>query len=248
MLRRPVPPVPGVPEDFHNALARALHPDVSARTPTAARLRDELRGAVPTSPPPQPVAYAPVAPPPPARKKRAVAVVAAVVAVLLVGGGVWWALSRDGGTTTATGPGSSTSAPPKVDETKAPPPYLKACATGFCVEEASCYRGTVSIGGQAATARRISDCSQEHYWEAFAGGWLSGKIPKVGPDELAASPEVVGICTKEAMTANTRPNVDTSTWQIVAIGFEDDERNYFHCLASPSEGGETTTSAFGSGG
>ncbi|WNV90746.1 serine/threonine-protein kinase [Umezawaea sp. Da 62-37] len=245
VLRRPVPPVPGVPEDFHNALARALHPDVSARTPTAARLRDELRGAVSTSPPP--VAYAPATPAPPAKGKQWVAVVAAVAVVLALGGGAWWLNSRDGTAANAGPTANSPSSQPKASEQpQTPPPYLKACATGFCVEESSCYRGTVSIGGQAATARRIGDCSQEHYWEAFAGGWLSGKIPKVDPDELAATPEVAGVCSREAMAANTRPNVDTAGWQVVAIGFEDEDRNYFHCLASPREGGETTTSAFGS--
>ena len=48
------------------------------------------------------------------------------------------------------------------------------------------------------------------------------------------------------MKANTRPTVDTTTWQITAVAFADGDRNYFHCLASEPGVGEVTTSAFGS--
>ncbi|QTR01481.1 serine/threonine protein kinase, partial [Saccharothrix algeriensis] len=119
---------------------------------------------------------------------------------------------------------------------------------GYSVAEPTCYHGINSIGGQAATARRAGDCSIPHYWEAFAGGWLSGAIPLVDNDELVAAPEVRGVCTAEAMKANTRPTVDTSTWEITAVAFGEGGRNYFHCFAKDPESGETTTSAFGTAG
>jgi len=255
VLRSPVPPVPGVPVEFHHTLVRALHPDVNARTPSAARLRDELRGAVPVAPPPPP----PVAPPqisqpqirqadPSVRtaKKRWPVVVAAVVAVVAIGAGGWWLFPKDETTAAGNpnGPGPSTS----KAAGDLPPPFLKACGKGYCVAEEACFKGIVSIGGQKATARKTGSCAVEHYWEAYAGGWLAGDIPEVDTDELLLAPEISGVCTKAAMTANTRPTVDTSTWQAAAVGFADGNRNYFLCLGSPAEGGETTTSAFGSGG
>lgn len=254
VLRSPVPPVPGVPVEFHHTLVRALHPDVNARTPSAARLRDELRGAVPVAPPPPP----PVAPPqisqpqirqadPSVRtaKKRWPVVVAAVVAVVAIGAGAFWLFPKD--ETTATGnPGSSTgSTTKKAADDDLLPPRLKKCDTGLCIAEETCYYGINTFGGQASTARKVGSCAEEHAWEAYSGGWLSGGIPKVDSDTLAASPEVASICTKAALTANTRPNVDTSTWQFTAIAFTEGDRNYFHCLGSPEEGGWLFTSAFG---
>ncbi|MEO6087198.1 MAG: serine/threonine-protein kinase [Umezawaea sp.] len=243
VLRSPVPPVPGVPDEFHQILVRALHPDVSARTPTAARLRDELRGAVapPVSAPAQ-VMPVSVRTPSPTRKRWPV-VAAAVVGVIAIGAGVWFAISRNDDRTASGTPGTGTSQP-VVD--KVPPPDLKACGTGFCVAKSACFNGFVESGGQATTARRKGSCADEHYWEAFAGGWLSGDIPKVSSEDLLKAPEIAGVCTKAALAANTRPGVDTSTWQVGVVGYADGDRNYFLCMASPEEGGELTTSAFGS--
>lgn len=236
ILRSPVPPVAGVPPELHQVLVRALHPDTGQRTPTAARLRDELRALGPDSVPI--VSHVPA----PATTRKLWPVVAAgVVAVLAITGGVWWWGS---GTTTAAKEGGSLPTTGKPDDL--PPPRLKACATGYCVAEPICFHGVVSIGGQAATARRAGNCAEEHYWEAFAGGWLSGDIPKVDSDELADAPEVANVCTKEVMKANTRPTVDTSTWEVTAVGFQDGDRSYVLCIAAPDEGGETITSAFGS--
>ncbi|GGP59055.1 serine/threonine-protein kinase [Saccharothrix coeruleofusca] len=241
VLRSPVPPVAGVSPYLHAALERALHPDAAHRTPSAARFRDELAHET-----------RPAEPQREQRPKRKVWL-AAVAAVLLVvaGAGLWW-WNRD--TTAATNAQLPQQEAPQQEaprqdgakEDALPPPGLKACPTGYCVAEPTCYRGITSIGGMAATARRTADCSVQHYWEAFAGGWLSGPVPKVDNDELAKAPEVAGVCTVEAMKANTRPTVDTSSWEITAIGVTEGDQSYFHCLASDPEVGETTTSAFGS--
>ncbi|ONI83842.1 serine/threonine protein kinase [Saccharothrix sp. ALI-22-I] len=177
---------------------------------------------------------------PPTKKPWALVIGAAVLATVVAIGTWWWA-TRSPDTTTSPGGQTTTSTTGKT----LPPPHLKECATGYCVAEPTCYRGITSIGGLASTARRVGDCSEEHYWEAFAGGWLSGPVPKVDSDELVRAPEVASVCTAEVMKANTRPAVDTSTWEFTAVGFEDGEETYFHCLASPTEGGELTTSAFG---
>lgn len=178
---------------------------------------------------------------PPTKKPWALVIGAAVLATVVAAGTWWWA-TRSTDTTASPG-GQSTTI---TTSAKAlPPPHLKECATGYCVAEPTCYRGITSIGGMAATARRVGDCSEDHYWEAFAGGWLSGPVPQVDNDELVAAPEVASICTADVMKANTRPTVDTSDWRFTAVGFADGEETYFHCLASPSAGGETTTSAFG---
>jgi tRNA A-37 threonylcarbamoyl transferase component Bud32 len=254
VLRSPVAPVAGVPQELHDALVRALEPDVARRTPGAAQLRDELsRVAMTPAGPTGPVVgggpgqrFEPQAGSgyvrPPTKKPWPLVIGAAVLATVVAGGTWWWATKNSD--TAAPGAQAGTTAGSSTG-TKLPPPDLEECATGYCVGEPTCYRGIVSTGGEAATARRVANCSEEHFWEAFAGGWLSGPIPEVDNDDLIKAPEVADVCTAEAMEANTRPTVDTSDWKFTAVGFADGEATYFHCLASPPEGGETTTSAFG---
>lgn len=179
---------------------------------------------------------------PPTKKPWPLVIGAAVLATIVAIGTWWWATRSTDNTT----PGAvSSSTTGTTTSTPLPPPGLQECETGYCVAEPTCYRGIVTIGGQAASARRVGNCSEDHYWEAFAGGWLSGPIPDVDNDELLKAPEVADVCTAEVMQANTRPTVDTSDWHFTAVGFADGEQTYFHCLAGPAEGGETTTSAFG---
>ncbi|MEU4802021.1 protein kinase [Actinosynnema sp. NPDC023587] len=331
VLRSPVPPVAGVPQDFHDTLVRALIPDISYRTGSAARLRDELKGVgsggpqVAVSPGSGPQVVAPpvsgpqvavspvsgpqvVAPPvsgpqvavspvsgpqvvvqpasgarpvvsgppyggphqrpgspqfpqhsgppvqyahsgPLAAPRRGPWALVAIVAVLAVAvaGGVWWVTRSTNSPGGNAGSGTGTSSAPTAEDTlETVPPRLKSCGAGYCMAEPTCYHGITSIGGQAASARRAGDCSTPHYWEAFSGGWLSGAIPQVDNDEFVKAAEVKNVCTAEVMTASTRPSVDTSTWEISAVAFNDGSRNYFHCFAKDPEEGEVTTSAFGS--
>ena len=234
ILRRPINAVDGVPPALHDILARALHPDANLRTPSAAQLRDELR-----DPMRQPTV--PVTAPP--RKRKVWPLVAAAGLVVAIGAGVLaWNFfgSEKAG---AQGPGPATTQPGGAEDI---PPFLKKCDGGFCVDQSTCFRGITTVGGQAATARKVGNCATEHYWEAFAGGWLSGEIPEVDSDELLASAEVKNVCTPAAMKANTRPTVDTAAWEITAVGFKDGTRNYFLCLGAEPDAGEVVTSAFGS--
>ncbi|XVS63817.1 protein kinase domain-containing protein [Actinosynnema sp. CA-299493] len=276
VLRSPVPWVPGVPQGLHEALVRALEPEVGRRTATAALLRDELSRSVvePPAQAPRPVvgspwaprpaaesyraprpvaASAPVFPPaagssyvrPPTKKPWGLVIGASVLATVVALGTWWWATRNQAPATTSTSTTTTAQGADAQDDAVAPP-RLAQCGTGYCVAEPTCYHGINNAGGEQAAARRAGDCSVEHFWEAFAGGWLSGAIPKVGSDELLKAPEVGDVCTAEAMAANTRPTVDTSTWRITAVAFADGDRNYFHCLASEPGVGEVTTSAFGS--
>ncbi|WP_199441860.1 serine/threonine-protein kinase [Umezawaea beigongshangensis] len=229
VLRSAVPPVPGVPADLHDVLVRALHPDAARRTPSAAQLRDELRG----TPPPPPRSAS--------RPHRVLALAGALVLLAGVAAGVWLLGENDA----VSGSGGPSPASARQEQEDAPP-FLAVCDTGFCVAEPTCYLGINNFGGSPAAARRTADCSTEHRWEAFAGGWLSGPVPAVPSDELLVSAEVAGVCTPEAMRTNTRPAVDTTGWQREAVGFTDGDRSYFHCLATRPEGGALTTSAFGS--
>ncbi|MEU3647983.1 serine/threonine-protein kinase [Lentzea sp. NPDC034063] len=234
ILRRPVPAVPGVPPALHEALARALHPDANLRTPSAAQLRDEL--VDPMRMPTVPV------PPPPQRKKWPLVAAAGLVVAIVAGLLVWNLVDKD--KATAQGPGPATTQPGGAEDV---PPFLKKCdSSGFCVDKSTCYRGVTTVGGSAATARKVGSCADEHYWEAFGGGWLSGEIPAVDSDELLASAEVKNVCTPALMKANTRPTVDTTGWEITAVGFKDGTRNYFLCLGAEPEAGEVVNSAFGS--
>lgn len=234
ILRRPVPAVNGVPPALHETLARALHPDANLRTPSAAQLRDELR-----DPMRQPTV--PVTPPPKRRTWPLVAAAAGLVVAVVAGVVAWNVFTKQ--QSTAQGPGPATTQPGGAEEV---PPFLKKCDGGFCVDKSTCFRGINSVGGKAATARKVGSCADEHYWEAFGGGWLSGEIPAVSSDELLASSEVKNVCTPALMKANTRATVDTTGWDITAVGYADGTRNYFLCFGAEPGAGEVVTSAFGS--
>jgi hypothetical protein len=236
VLRRPIAAVDGVPPALHDILARALYPDANLRTPSAAQLRDELSDPMrqPTMPVPPP--------PPPRRRTWPLVAAAAGLVVVLVGAVVAWNFFNNE-KAGAQGPGPATTQQGGAEDI---PPFLKKCDAGFCIDQSTCFRGIVSIGGQAATARKVGSCATEHYWEAFGGGWLSGDIPDVDSDELLASAEVKNVCTPAVMKAGTRPRVDTTGWRITAVGFKDGTRDYFLCLASDPAAGEVVTSAFGS--
>ncbi|WP_229813175.1 serine/threonine-protein kinase [Lentzea flava] len=227
VLRRPITAVNGVPPALHEAIARALHPDANLRTPSAAQFRDELRGLT-HLPAPQ--------------KRRAVwPYVAAGLVVAVTAGALIWSLNGD-----KSQAANNTPARTNTTELESVPPFLKACGDKFCIDKSTCFYGINSIGGKASTARRVGSCAEEHYWEAFAGGWLSGDIPQVDDEQLVKAPEVAGTCTDEMMQATKRPGVDLTGWKFTAIGYQDGERSYFLCLAAPEEGGTFTTSAFGS--
>ncbi|MFI6097459.1 serine/threonine-protein kinase [Lentzea sp. NPDC051213] len=233
ILRRPVTAVPGVPAALHETLARALHPDANLRTASAAQLRDEL--ANPMNMPTVPI------PPSPKRGKWPL-VAAAGLVVVVVAGVVAWNLF-DNEKAGAQGPGPSTTQPGGAEDI---PPFLKQCGDKFCIDKSTCYGGINHAGGEPAIARRRQSCAEEHYWEAFAGGWLSGDIPKADSDVLVKSPELAKTCTPEIMKANTKPGVDTTGWEITAVGFKEGTRNYYLCFAKNPEIGEDVTSAFGS--
>ncbi|WP_143760986.1 serine/threonine-protein kinase [Actinosynnema mirum] len=172
-----------------------------------------------------------------------------VLALVLVSGATWLIASQRTQQSTSSGSGQNgpvTSSDSAGSDDDLPPPRTKPCDTGYCVAEQTCYAGLVQIGGMAATARMLGDCANEHYWEAFAGTWLSGSIPQVASEELLQAPEVANVCTATAMKANTRAGVDTTGWEISAVAKSDGDRNYVHCLAGRQEGGVVTTSAFGS--
>ncbi len=231
ILRRPVTAVNGVPPALHETIARALHPDANLRTPSAAQLRDELRDP----------ARLPVQSPAP-RKRKAWPFVAAGVAAVVAATALTWNL-LDNEKAGAQGPGPATTQPGGAEDI---PPFLKKCGDKFCIDKSTCFRGINDVGGKPSTARKVGSCADEHYWEAFAGGWLSGEIPAVASEELLNSVEVKTICTPGLMKANTRPTVDTTGWNMAAVGYADGNRNYFLCLGAEPEAGEVVTSAFGS--
>jgi hypothetical protein len=228
VLRKPVPTVDGVPQALHDTIARALHPDTTRRTASAAQLRDELLGLTPQRQ---------------SKPGRNVwpFVAAAIVVVVTAGALVWSLGAKEKAAAQNPGPQQQ----PQRVKLEEVPPYLKACGDKFCIDKPTCIFGINHIGGEAATGRRV-ECSDEHAWEAFAGGWLSGDIPKIGSEDLVRQPQVASTCTSELMRANKRPTADITGWEVEALGFKDGDRSYFLCLASPAEGGWLFTSAFGS--
>jgi len=247
-LRAPVPVIGEIPPALDGALRRALAAEVTQRTPTAAALRDELRGAPAARPTPPAVA-------PPPRSRRVLRAAAAVVTALALAAAGFLARgfvdpdaaasSGSSGAPSSSLPASSDTA---TDAATALPPGMTECdgheTSGLCVPD-QCFGGIVNIADQQVNAR-TEPCDKEHSWQAFSGRWLpDGAIDLELPD-IVALPEVAGICTAEVMADRTLPDVDTTGWQIEVLPSDRGSggRAYAYCLAGPAEGG-STTSAFG---
>ena len=226
VLRRPVPTVNGVPQALHDTIARALHPDTNAAHGDGGAAAGRVARASPSS-------HNHRAP----RKKWPL--VAAGLVVAVTAGVLVWNFGGNKTQASGDGPNKTNTAPQEA------PPFLKVCDSGYCIDKSTCFAGINHSGGQAATARKRASCADEHFWEAFAGGWLSGDIPKADPDDLVKSPELAKTCTPAVMKANTRPGVDTTGWEITAVGFKEGDRNYYLCFGKNPEIGEDVTSAFG---
>ncbi|WP_246009695.1 serine/threonine-protein kinase [Actinokineospora cianjurensis] len=238
-LRAPVAPIPDAPPAFNAALLNALASDSSRRTTDARQLRDELDGLRPIRPLPH-VAT---------NRARGARIAAAAVAVpALVAAGFF------GSTLTSPEQQAQQQQPPQTQSTPqaaAVPPGMTACAesekNGFCVAD-KCFGGLVNIADLDIKAKPL-DCGGEHSWQAFTGTWLPTGAQDMTGTDLAASPEVKGICTAEVMAARTRPGADTSGWQITILPSKtgSPDRLYLYCLARPGEGEPPDGSAFATG-
>ncbi|GAA3018424.1 hypothetical protein Aglo01_08830 [Actinokineospora globicatena] len=237
-LRAPVAPIPDAPPAFNAALLNALASDSSRRTTDARQLRDELDGLRPIRPLPHVAS----------NRARAVRITAAAVAVpaLLAAGFFGSTL-----TGTKTQPQTTTTPSTTAQAAATPPPGMTACAgsdkSGFCVTD-KCFGGLVNIADVDIKAKPL-DCAGEHNWQAFTGTWLPTGAQDMTGTDLAALPEVSGICTAEVMAARTRQGADTSGWQITILPSKtgSPDRLYLYCLARPGEGEPPDGSAFATG-
>ncbi len=247
-LRAPVPAIGEIPPELDGALRRALAAEVTHRTPTAAALRDELRGAPAARPTPPAVA------PPTGSRKALRAAAAAVAALALVAAGFLVRGLVDPAPVVASGaPGTSssvatpTSAGDPVDSGL--PPNTTTCegheTRGLCTPD-QCFGGIVNISDQQISAR-TAPCDGEHSWQAFSGRWLPDGALDLELPDIVALPEVAGSCTAEVMAARTLPGHDTTGWQIEVLPTDrgSNGRPYVLCLAAPAEGA-SAGAAFGS--
>ncbi|GAA2965079.1 serine/threonine-protein kinase [Actinokineospora diospyrosa] len=238
-LRSPVAPIADAPPALNAALLNALAADSSRRTTNAAYLRDELDGLRPIRPLPRVSS----------NRARAVRIAAAVLAVpvLLAAGYFGRSLTKQDTTQAQSGGPQTTSEAPQA---AAVPPGMAACAdsakNGFCVAD-KCFGGLVNIADVDIKARP-TDCAEDHSWQAFAGTWLPKEASDMTGTDIAALPEVKGICTAEVMAARTVAGATTTGWQIEILPSEtgSPDRPYLYCLARP-EDGEPKGSVFTTG-
>jgi eukaryotic-like serine/threonine-protein kinase len=236
-LQAPVPAIGEIPPELDGALRRALAADVAHRTPTAAELRDELRGAPARRPTPS------ATPPPPrsTRVLRAAAVAAAAVLVAAAGFLVRGVV--DPGEVTAAGPTTSSSAGSQAgsgtsgaDVPTTLPDGTAECEgheqRGLCVTD-KCFGGLVNNANQEVTARALP-CTEEHSWQAFSAARLPSGADGLEISEVEALPEVTSVCNADVMAARTLPGADTTGWEISTLPAPDNDR-YTYCVATPTE-------------
>lgn len=255
VLRAPVAPIPGVHPELHDVLVEALRTEPRDRLPSAAALRDALqsvRAAAVDEPPARPERAAPPRPgssatvPPPAPRSRRItllAACAAVIALLIVAGVGILARGRSTPSTVAA------SAVQKADTAGPVPAGFADCedvaAGALCPTLPMCWSGLVIVGGMQSTARPTA-CEEPHYWETYAAGRLPADAVGLPLEQVGARSEVARVCTEDIMRARLSEGADSGDWQrgLLPQQIQGQDDWLFHCVASPTAGGELTGAAF----
>ena len=249
----PLTPVPGVPMELHQALARALDPNAARRTPSAAQLRDDLSEVRFTS---APVAQpAPAPPPAPSRGPVPWLAAAAGAAVVVAGIVVWAVLGNAEDVEPVAAPQTSTADTPEAAQPSTSPtvgqkfpPGLIDCGDadqhGPCVAEPFCYDAVSTPSGKPRPPQQVP-CEGQHRWEVFGGDWLPQGTAGKRAAEVQRMPMVQRACTDDALRARTRPGADTSDFHAVVVVFGlPDGREFFHCVGSTEPSSVSVGSVF----
>lgn len=223
LSREPLPPLnlaeaPGLSE----VLAHATSPNPTTRTASAGLLREHLTWARQQLADPHTVAHVPAfaAPVPdqtkaipqyepsvhpekaPQRRSRKPLIIAAVIAAFgLAAGSIAWGTMMAGGDdepqSSQQQQGSENVAQGGADASNAAGSDSKATPTLEPPEVGTCWGGRVVISGILNGARPCA-CTEEHYTEGFASGFLSEGSTEYEDDQVA-DPVVKATCTREAL-------------------------------------------------
>jgi eukaryotic-like serine/threonine-protein kinase len=177
-------------------------------------------------------------------------VLAGLLVVLLAAAGLaFWGL-RDPGGEAAGQPGAS---PDQAAPVRAAPDQVVlgagyvACGDGFCPVAPMCWRGLTRIGDQVMAPGR-ADCTEDHFWETFAVGYLPVDAAGLTPDKLISHPGVAALCSASVLASRRADGARTKGWKRTAWPMVLDGTGTWlvHCLAGPKSG-ETTKSVFRAG-
>jgi hypothetical protein len=213
---------------------------------------DRLPPALPEPPPVRPENAA--SPAPRGKPARRLVLAGLLVVLLAVAGLAFWG-SRDPGGVAAGPPGAS---PDQAGSDRAAPDRASpdrlvlgagyvTCGDGFCPVAPMCWRGLTRIGDQAMAPGR-ADCTEEHFWETFAVGYLPVDAAGLTPDKLISHPGVAALCSASVLASRRADGARTKGWKRTAWPMVLDGTGTWlvHCLAGPKSG-ETTKSVFRAG-
>ena len=184
-----------------------------------------------------------------ARPARRLVLAGLLVVLLVVAGLAFWGL-RDSGGEAAARPGAS---PDQASPDRAVPDQVVlgagyvACGDGFCPVVPMCWRGLTSFGDQAMAPGR-ADCTEDHFWETFAAGYLPVDAAGLTPDKLISHPGVADLCSASVLASRRAAGARTKGWKRTAwpMLLNGTSTWLVHCMAGPKSG-ETTESVFRAG-
>ena len=250
LFHRPVPGLPGVPEELVDVLRHGMSNDPSAR-PSAVQLRDTLAALpLPGQPGdagsasaslgylPAPAIGAPGAPAPRsgeetvpvedarARRWRPWFLGAGLVLSMVAsaGAGAWFA----GG---GSEPAGGRIAQPSVTATEVGIGAQSGCAEplpggGRCTMEPECY-GPLGPGGPPPGAEPVP-CAGRHTWESYAVGDLPPRVAAADHGTVKADPQVRAVCNERTFRLATGvPSADGWDLEVLPVA----DRGTYRCLA-----------------
>lgn len=173
-------------------------------------------------------------------------VLVGALALLLGGGlgaGAVTLATRAAPAATVTAPSPSEPAGAQTSPTSSPSGDSKPGYPALPVGQ--CWGGIVNVAG-TITAKPVQSCTEKHYWETFAVGYLATDIDSPAEWDIQLDPAVQQLCNATVLFDYTG---DSKKYQIAVIpprdaAFAAGDRR-FACVAAPEKGGVQTRSLKG---
>jgi hypothetical protein len=99
--------------------------------------------------------------------------------------------------------------------------------TTFCAILTECWAGVISVSDVPSVATPRG-CRDSHVYQTFAAGRLSYEIHR--QSQLQADRQVRKVCTVAAANAMLAAKYRRSDWEILVIGPQRDDEDYYRCL------------------
>jgi Protein kinase domain len=261
--KTPVKRIPGVDKAFMDVLLNAMAEDPENR-PTAAQFRDQLQAlnlSTKLAPRPLEVSQEPASPPRAAEEPAAakvakaepvprpsgswerrglatVAIVAVVIAVASVIAVVNLA-TRTPAAEPTPAVTTSAAASPTITPVVVPVGFID-CSEElgqdiYCASRPECWGGVIGLSDVPNLATKQL-CTETHVHQTFIAGRLSYELRR--QSQLDSDATIRRVCTNEIANSMLRSRDRRSDWEILMLGPQQPDEDYFRCIIGRGERNE----------